>query len=152
MLSTYKPTIAFVREMKKAGSAPQFFALSVVGFKQLVDELGADARGIGISQVMPYPWSATDADRRRISEGTSKIWRRSAEHIQRHRMLHRCQVGRRRTEGRGAESNAQEIRRRPGVAQGPRLGGINVRYSPTNHKGSTDVDLTIVAKSGRLVR
>ena len=59
MVTLYKPTAAFVREMKKAGLYPQYATLSPVGSAMLVAELGNDARGIGISQVMPYPWNDT---------------------------------------------------------------------------------------------
>jgi len=57
MVTLYKPTAAFVKAMKKAGQNPMFMTLSPVGTEQLIAELGPDARGIGISQVMPYPWS-----------------------------------------------------------------------------------------------
>ncbi|WP_079434853.1 ABC transporter substrate-binding protein [Zoogloea sp. LCSB751] len=58
MFSTYKATAAFVRKLKQSGNAAQLFAVSVVGVKALSSELGADATGIAISQVMPYPWNA----------------------------------------------------------------------------------------------
>ncbi|HET7775172.1 MAG TPA: ABC transporter substrate-binding protein [Azospira sp.] len=58
MISTYKPTALFVKQMRASGKQPQFFALSVVGYKALQAEMGAEAAGIAISQVVPYPWSA----------------------------------------------------------------------------------------------
>ena len=57
MVTLYKPTTAFVKGMKKIGQNPMFMTLSPVGTEQLVQELGPDARGIGISQVVPYPWN-----------------------------------------------------------------------------------------------
>jgi hypothetical protein len=59
MVTLYKPTAAFVRAMRKANQTPQFMTLSPVGADLLVQELGDEARGIGISQVMPYPWNDT---------------------------------------------------------------------------------------------
>lgn len=59
MISTYKPTALFVKQMRATGKQPQFFALSVVGYKALQAEMGAEAAGIAISQVTPYPWSAS---------------------------------------------------------------------------------------------
>ena len=59
MVTLYKPTAAFVQAMKKADQLPQFMTLSPVGAELLVQELGEAARGIGISQVMPSPWSDT---------------------------------------------------------------------------------------------
>jgi branched-chain amino acid transport system substrate-binding protein len=57
MVTLYKPTAAFVRAMKRVGQNPMFMTLSPVGTEQLVQELGPEARGIGISQVVPYPWN-----------------------------------------------------------------------------------------------
>lgn len=58
MFSTYKATANFVRKLKQSGSSAQLFAVSVVGVKALANELGPDANGIAISQVMPYPGNA----------------------------------------------------------------------------------------------
>ena len=57
MVTLYKPTAAFVKAMKKAGQNPMLSTLSPVGAEQMVQELGADARGIVVSQVVPYPWN-----------------------------------------------------------------------------------------------
>jgi branched-chain amino acid transport system substrate-binding protein len=59
MVTLYKPTAAFVLAMKKAGQNPMFMTLSPVGTEQLAQELGAASRGIGVSQVVPYPWNDT---------------------------------------------------------------------------------------------
>jgi len=32
------------------------------------------------------------------------------------------------------------------------IGGITVNFSPTNHNGSTFVELTVVGKGGRILR
>ncbi|MDE2441173.1 MAG: ABC transporter substrate-binding protein, partial [Betaproteobacteria bacterium] len=59
MVTLYKPTAAFVKAMKQIGQFPMFLTLSPVGGEVLAQELGNDARGIGISQVVPYPWNDT---------------------------------------------------------------------------------------------
>ena len=43
--------------MKKAGSRAQFHNVSFVGSKALADALGDEGYGVGISQVVPFPWS-----------------------------------------------------------------------------------------------
>jgi hypothetical protein len=55
MVTLYKPTAAFVKAMKKAGQNPMLMTLSPVGTEQLVQELGPEARGIGISAGRPLP-------------------------------------------------------------------------------------------------
>ncbi|MBA3507177.1 MAG: ABC transporter substrate-binding protein, partial [Betaproteobacteria bacterium] len=57
MISAYKSCGAFIKEMKKANSNPQFMNVSFVGSKALAAELGDAGRGVGISQVVPFPWS-----------------------------------------------------------------------------------------------
>ena len=61
MVTLHKPASLMVKGLRKAGLGPMFMTLSPVGPEQLTQELGNDARGIGISQVMPYPWNDTVA-------------------------------------------------------------------------------------------
>jgi len=57
MVTLYRPTAEFVKQMRAAGASPFFVALSPVGTDQLIAELGPDnTRGIQVSQVIPYPW------------------------------------------------------------------------------------------------
>src|SRR5882672_4417033 len=56
MISAYTSCAEFIRQMKKAGSAAQFYNVSFVGSKALADALGSDGAGVAISQVMPFPW------------------------------------------------------------------------------------------------
>src|SRR5258706_245819 len=58
MISAYTSIAEFVRQMKRAGSAAQFYNVSFVGSKALADALQADGYALVISQVVPFPWSA----------------------------------------------------------------------------------------------
>ncbi|RZJ25133.1 MAG: ABC transporter substrate-binding protein [Haliea sp.] len=58
MVSVNRASAAFIRKMRAQGSKARLFSISVVNFKELLKNAGEDnARGIGISQVMPYPYS-----------------------------------------------------------------------------------------------
>jgi len=57
MISQYTSCAEFIRQMKKSGSAATFYNVSFVGSKALAHETGVDGRGVGISQVVPFPWS-----------------------------------------------------------------------------------------------
>ncbi len=57
-ISAYKSVSAFIKEAKKRGYTGQFYNVSFVGSKALADELGAEGNGIGISQVVPFPYTA----------------------------------------------------------------------------------------------
>ncbi|MBN8527512.1 MAG: ABC transporter substrate-binding protein [Planctomycetes bacterium] len=55
MVGPYKPIAAFVREARAAGLACPLATISFVGTESLIAELGAEADGLIISQVVPSP-------------------------------------------------------------------------------------------------
>src|SRR5215472_8246982 len=57
MISAYKSCAAFIKAMRAAGCNPQFMNVSFVGSKALAHESGPAGRGVGISQVVPFPWN-----------------------------------------------------------------------------------------------
>ena len=58
-ISAYKSCAAFIREARKAGYGGTFYNVSFVGTQALADELGKEALGVIVSQVMPFPFSTT---------------------------------------------------------------------------------------------
>jgi branched-chain amino acid transport system substrate-binding protein len=52
---------ALVRAARKAGFGGSFYTLSTVGGKALLDALGAQATGISVAQVVPFPWGGGSA-------------------------------------------------------------------------------------------
>src|SRR5664279_1593549 len=57
MISAYKSCAAFIKAMRAAGFNPQFMNVSFVGSKALAAETGTAGRGVGVSQVVPFPWN-----------------------------------------------------------------------------------------------
>ncbi len=57
MASLYRPTAAFIQQMRRGGAKPYFVALSPGGADPLIGQLGGDdSRGVQVAQVIPYPW------------------------------------------------------------------------------------------------
>ncbi len=152
MISTYKPTAAFVKEMRQTGKQTQFFALSVVGYKALQAEMGIGAAGVAIAQVMPYPFSG-------LTPVVREFQALPAEFAPKSGATYTV------IEGYIAAKLAAEALRRAGpqptreklmaALEGMRnfdLGGLNVDYGKTNRLGSHFVEVTIVGSSGRLMR
>jgi len=152
MISTYKPTAAFVKQMRLTGKLPQFFALSVVGVKALNAELGAESAGIAISQVVPFPDSATAPVVREMRQLPPE-------------MQPAAGITYTTLEGYIAAKVTVEALRRAGpnasrekfVAALESLkdydvGGFPVNYAGGSHLGSRFAEVTIVNKSGRLMR
>jgi branched-chain amino acid transport system substrate-binding protein len=55
-ISAYKSCAAFIRAARSAGYGGTFYNVSFVGTQALADELGPEANGVVVSQVMPYPY------------------------------------------------------------------------------------------------
>jgi branched-chain amino acid transport system substrate-binding protein len=58
LISAYKSCASFIRAAKAAGFSGSFYNVSFVGTSALSSELGKDAAGVVISQVMPYPYGS----------------------------------------------------------------------------------------------
>lgn len=151
MISTYKPTASFVKQMRQAGKQPQFFALSVVGLKALSAELGAEAAGVAISQVVPFPDNSTAPVVREMRQLPTA-------------MLPAAGVTYTTLEGFIAAKVMAEALRRAGpqlsreklvaALESMRdfdVGGFPVNYAGGSHLGSRFAEVTIVSKSGRLM-
>jgi ABC-type branched-subunit amino acid transport system substrate-binding protein len=147
MVTLYKPTAAFVQAMKKGGQRPMFTTLSPVGTEQLVKELGADARGIVISQVMPYPWNdivpMVRDYQKLVGKGAYSYYG-----IEAYAMARIMVEALRKT---GKEPTREKL-----VAAlestNTDLGGFRIAFTNTNRQGSRFVEMTVVGPGGRVLK
>jgi len=149
MVTLYKASAAFVREMRKAKQNPQFMTLSPVGADLLVEELGSEARGIGISQVMPYPWNDTLPIVREYQKLLGKQAKPSYYGIEAYAMAKVLVEALRKA---GKEPTREKLVAALESMQNHDLGGYRVSYSPTDRTGSRFVDLTVIGSGGRVLR
>jgi ABC-type branched-subunit amino acid transport system substrate-binding protein len=147
----YKVAAGLIKEMKKLGQQPQFMTLSVVGSKPLAAELGEDGRGVGISQVVPYPWVVSDAVVReyhesfvRAAQGTPSFT--SLEGFISAKVL---VEGLRRA---GPQPTREKFIAAMESMRDYDVGGLTVSYSPADHGGSKYVDLTVIGKDRKILR
>lgn len=151
MISTYKPTAAFVREMRQAGKQSQFFALSVVGYKALQAEMGQTAAGIAIAQVVPYPWSGVTTIVREFQTLPPEFAPKSGPT---YTVLEGYIAAKVMTEGlrrAGPQPTRDKLVSALASLQKYDAGNFVVDYSK-NRLGSSFVEVTIVGSSGRLMR
>src|SRR6202795_4996942 len=59
MVGTYGPCAEFITLAHKAGFNPTFVNVSFVGANALAKELGAEGKGVIVSQVVPLPWDTS---------------------------------------------------------------------------------------------
>lgn len=149
MISAYKSCAAFIKAMKVAGGFQQFWNVSFVGSKALSKELGDEGRGVQISQVVPFPWSDFNPivrDYQRRIGDAQKYSFTSLEGYIAAKVL---------VEGlKRAGKNPTRESLIDGLASLGKvdLGGFTVNYTPTNHNGSSFVDLTIISRGGTFKR
>ena len=148
MVTLYKPTAAFVKAMKKANQSPMFMTLSPVGTEQLVAELGPDARGIGISQVMPYPWSDVVPmvrDYQKLLGGKGGY---SYYGIEAYAMARVMVDALKRM---GKDPSREKLM---AALENTNLdmGGLKVAFSATSRQGSRFVELTVVGPGGKILK
>ena len=152
-ISAYKSCAAFIRAARKEGFGGTFYNVSFVGTKALADELGADARGVVVSQVMPFPYTpATVLAAEYLAAGRAA----SADGFEPNYSS---------IEGYVAAKTFSEALKRVNGAPTPEgliagveslrdhnLGGFFVDFGPSRRAGSRFVDLTILTADGKVRR
>ena len=147
-ISAYKSCAAFIREARKAGAGGQFCNVSFVGTAALAAELGADARGVVVSQVMPYPFAPKSPLSGEFIKAAS-----AAKVDLNYSSMEGYVAAKVLAEGlRRGGANATRDTLIAGLEsmKDVNLGGYFVDFTPTKHTGSTFVDLTILTDDGRV--
>ena len=152
MISAYKSVAAFVTAMKKANSNPQFMNVSFVGSKALAAELGDSGRGVGISQVVPFPWNLSAPVVKEYQKnfvthaGTDNYNFSSLEGYIAAKVF---VEGLRRA---GPQPTREGFVTALETLRDFDVGGFNVTYTPTDHNGSKFVELTVIGREGKFLR
>lgn len=147
IVSAYKGSAAFTREMKKALPTVNFWNVSFVGSNDLRDELKEDGYGVAISQVVPFPWS--DA------VNVAKEHRQAMDGKQSFTSLEGFIAAKVLVEGlkrAGKEPTRESFVAALENASKIDVGGFAVSFSPKSHNGSTFVDLSIISGNGKFIR
>ena len=149
MVTLYKPTAAFVKAMKKAGQHPMFMTLSPVGAEQLTQELGPDARGIGMSQVAPYPWNDVVTVVRDYQKLVGKKGGYSYYGIEGYLMARVMVEGLKRV---GKEPTREKLVSALENLNNHDFGGYRVSYNGTNRLGSRFVEMTVIGPGDKILK
>jgi branched-chain amino acid transport system substrate-binding protein len=151
-ISAYKSCAAFIRAARKAGFGGTFYNVSFVGTQALATELGADARSVVVSQVMPYPFAAISplsgeylAAGRAVSPNFEPSYGSMEGYVAARTLVE----GLRRA---GASPSQDSLITGLEGLHDFNLGGFFVDFSAQKHAGSKYVDMTILTEDGRVRR
>lgn len=153
MISVNKSTAAFVKLYRESGGRAQLYNISVVDPAELVKLAGLkNAHGLGISQVVPYPYGANMAV---VREYQTLLKKYAPNELVNYTSFE---------EFLGAKVLVEALRRagpNPTRAKVTKslesmdkfdTGGVTVSYSPTNRMGSRYVEVTVIGSTGKLLK
>ena len=151
-ISAYTSCAAFIRAARLQGFKGGFYNVSFVGTQALLAELGRDARGVAISQVMPLPFSAkvpVSADYLAAGKVQGKKFEPNYGGIEGYIAARTLAAGLQQ-----AGSNATPDTLVTAMESMPELnlGGFFINFSDKSHAGSKFVDMTILTAEGDVRR
>jgi branched-chain amino acid transport system substrate-binding protein len=151
-ISAYKSCAAFIRAARKAGYGGTFFNVSFVGTQALADELGKEANGIMVSQVMPFPFSTTTSISREYLEAVRKA---GGDTKPNYSSMEGYLAAKVLTEGlkrAGRSPTRETLISGLESIQSADFGGFSVRFGPREHVASRFVDLSMLTEDGKIRR
>lgn len=153
MISVNRSTAAFAKQYRAIGGAGQLYNISVVDPAELVKLAGVKAvHGLGISQVVPFPFGANKPAVREYQTLLKKYGGGQAVSYTSFEEFLGAKVlveGLRRA---GPAPTRAKLVKALESMDNFDLGGTRVGYSSTNRIGSRFVEVTVIGASGKLLR
>ena len=150
-ISAYTSCAAFIKAARKAGFTGTFYNVSFVGTQALAKELGADARGVVVAQVMPYAFAPLTplsgeflaAGKTAFGDKFEPSYGSLEGYVAAKTVVEGLRRGSNNTSPESLITGLEALREF-------NLGGFFVDFSPTKHTGSKYVDLTVLTADGRV--
>jgi branched-chain amino acid transport system substrate-binding protein len=149
-ISAYKSCAAFIRAARKAGYGGTFYNVSFVGTQALADELGKQAMGVVVSQVMPFPFSLTTPISR---EYLAAVQKAGGDHKPNYSSMEGYVAAKLFAEGlrrAGKSPNREALIGGLEAMQSLDFGGFVASFSSRSHVASRFVDLSMLTDDGRV--
>ena len=151
LLTLAGPAPKLVAAYLNTGQVTQFFALSIVATDVLFKAIGDKARGIVVTQIVPFPWDSSIPIVREFQEvlkvaGITEYSMSSMEgFVLAKALVEGLQAAGKNPTRDGLIAAFESMREKD-------LGGMKLSYSKEDHNGSKLVDITMIGKDGRLIR
>jgi branched-chain amino acid transport system substrate-binding protein len=147
MISTYKAAAEFIKSYNQTGQRPDYLNVSLVGAEALAQELGRDAHGVIVSQVVPFPMYPSGIAR----EMRTLVSSRSPDRVVSYNDIEGYIAAKAFVEG--LRRAGPSLTREKFIAalesfQNVDLGQYHLTYSPTDHSGSGHVEMTVAIGTG----
>jgi len=144
----------FLLQSRAAGNLAQYVALSVTDAAQVVQKIGAEkAAGLALTQVVPDPNSHTIPLIKEIQDNFRKF--KPKDVTLNHTFVEGYLGAKVLVEAlrrAGPEPTRRRLRDALEALSNHDVGGVFINFSPRRHAGSRFVDITILNRSGKLLR
>ena len=152
MISVNNTTGRFMKDYREKGGRGQLYNISVVNPAALIKIAGVqNAKGTGIAQVMPYPFTRTT---RAAAEYLDLLKKYAPDEKPAYSSFETFVAAKLLVEGlrrAGANPTRQKVMRGLESVSNYDVGDFVLSFSPTNRVGSQYVDITVISKDGRLL-
>jgi branched-chain amino acid transport system substrate-binding protein len=151
VLSATNPVTAkFIKAYRATGAEARFYSFSFLNGQKLQKDIGKDADGVVVSQVVPYPWNSALP---LIAEYQAAMKKIGAElsygSLEGYVSTKVLVEGLKRA---GSQPTPESLKKALENFKSFDLGGTLIRYGSTEHQGLTFSELTMLRKDGGYVR
>jgi branched-chain amino acid transport system substrate-binding protein len=153
MISVNKSTAAFVKQYRESGGGAQLLNISVVDPAELVKLAGLkNAHGLGISQVVPYPYMGNLPVIREYQELLKKYAPKEEINYTSFEEFLGAKVLVEALRRAGPNPNRAKVIKALESLANLDLGGIKVSFGPDKRVGSQYVEVTVIGSTGKLLK
>ena len=153
MISVNKSTAAFVKLYRENGGGAQLYNISVVDPAELVKLAGLkNAHGLGISQVVPYPFMPNTPVVREYQALLKKYAPKEVVNYTSFEEFIGAKVLVEALRRAGPNPTRAKIVKSLEGMNSYDTGGVTVNYSPSNRIGSRYVEVTVIGSTGKLLK
>jgi ABC-type branched-subunit amino acid transport system substrate-binding protein len=147
MVGAYKPCAELIKLARKTEFNPVFVNISFVGATALAKELGADGKGVIVSQVVPFPW---DTSLKVVAEYQAALKALDGKAEPEFVSLEGYLVGRLTIAATKAGDNPTRERLLEIIRSTGRfdIGGLDMTFGPQKNEGLDQVFLTVLQPDG----
>ena len=153
MISVNKSTAAFVKLYRESGGGAQLYNISVVDPAELVKLAGLkNVHGLGISQVVPYPFMPNTPVVREYQTLLKKYAPKEVVNYTSFEEFVGAKVLVEALRRAGPNPTRAKVVKSLESLTSYDTGGVTVNYSPNNRIGSRYVEVTVIGSTGKLLK